>query len=37
MKKMFKKFVELYAKSSTNSCLFIVFHQPQAPKCLIQK
>lgn len=37
MKKVVKKIIELYAKSSTNTCLFIVFHQPKAPKCLIDK
>ncbi|MDD2376895.1 MAG: cyclic lactone autoinducer peptide [Clostridia bacterium] len=37
MKKILKKFVEIYAKSSTNSCLLLIFHQPKAPKCLIQK
>jgi cyclic lactone autoinducer peptide len=37
MKKVVKKLVEMYAKSSTNSCYFWVFHAPKAPKCLIRK
>ena len=37
MKKLLKRMVEKYAKSSTNSCYFVVFHQPKAPKCLIEK
>lgn len=37
MKKLLKKVVEKYAKSSTNSCIIVVFHQPKAPKCLIEK
>ncbi len=37
MKKLLKKVVEAYAKSSTNSCFIAVFHQPKAPKCLIEK
>ncbi|MEG1009300.1 MAG: cyclic lactone autoinducer peptide [Clostridia bacterium] len=37
MKKLIKKMVELYARSSTNSCCFLIIHQPKAPKCLIQK
>lgn len=37
MKALFKKIVEAYAKSSTNSCYFVVFHQPKAPKCMIKK
>jgi cyclic lactone autoinducer peptide len=37
MRKLFIKFVEIYAKSSTNSCFFLVFHQTKVPKCLLQK
>lgn len=37
MKKLLKRLVESYAKSSTNSCTIAVFHQPKAPKCLIEK
>lgn len=37
MKKLVKKFVELYAKSSTNSCLWLYLHQSRAPRCLIKK
>ncbi len=37
MKKMLKKIVEKYAKTSTNSCAMIFFHQPKAPRCLIKK
>lgn len=37
MKKMLKKVVEKYAKSSTNSCAAFFFHQPKAPRCLIKK
>ncbi len=37
MKKLIKKMVEMYAKNSTNSCLILVFHQPKAPRCLIEK
>lgn len=37
MKGMLKKVVELYAKSSTNSCFFFMIHQPKAPRCLIEK
>lgn len=37
MKKLLKKFVEVYAKNSTNSCAFLVFKQPKAPRCLIEK
>lgn len=37
MKALFKKIVEVYAKSSTNSCLFVIFHQPKAPRSMIEK
>lgn len=37
MKKLFKKFVENYAKKSTNSCYYWLIHQPKAPRALIQK
>ncbi len=37
MKKIVKKILEVYAKSSTNSCFWVVFLQPKAPRCLIQK
>ena len=37
MRKMLKKLVEAYAKTSTNSCAWFVFHQPKAPRCLIKK
>ena len=37
MKKLIKKLVEAYAKSSTNSCFWLVFHQAKAPRCLIKK
>lgn len=37
MKTLVKKLVEAYAKSSTNSCIWAVFHQPKAPRCLIKK
>ena len=37
MKKLVKKLVEAYAKSSTNSCFWLVLHQPKAPRCLIKK
>lgn len=37
MKKLIKKMVEKYAKNSTNSCLILLFHQPKAPRCLIEK
>lgn len=37
MKKVIKKMVEMYAKSSTNSCYVWFFHQPKQPKCLIRK
>ena len=37
MKKLLKKVVEKYAKSSTNSCFMLIFHQPKAPRSLIEK
>lgn len=37
MKKLVKKVVEKYARSSTNSCVVLVFHQPRAPRYLIEK
>lgn len=37
MRKFFKKVVEKYAKSSTNSCIILLIHQPKAPRCLIEK
>ncbi|MEG2348828.1 MAG: cyclic lactone autoinducer peptide [Clostridia bacterium] len=37
MKKIVKKLVEMYAKSSTNSCFFVLFHQPKMPRTMIQK
>lgn len=37
MKKLIKKMVEMYAKSSTNSCMWVLIHQPKAPRCLIKK
>ena len=37
MKKLAKKLVEMYAKSSTNSCWMAWFHQPKAPRALIKK
>lgn len=37
MKKLAKKLVEMYAKTSTNSCNWFVFHQPKAPRALIKK
>lgn len=37
MKKFLKKVVEKYAKCSTNSCVFLIIHQPKAPRCLIEK
>lgn len=37
MKKLIKKVVEAYAKNSTNSCVFWLFHQPKAPRSLIEK
>lgn len=37
MKKLLKKVVEKYAKSSTNSCFVFIVHQPKAPRCLIEK
>ena len=37
MKKLLKKVVEMYAKSSSNSCAMFIIHQPKAPRCLIEK
>lgn len=37
MKKLLKKMVEVYAKSSTNSCTFFLIHQPKAPRTMIEK
>ncbi len=38
MKKLVKKVIEMYAKSSTNSCWILgTFHQTSAPRSLIQK
>lgn len=37
MKKLLKRVVEAYAKSSTNSCYVFLFKQAKAPRCLIQK
>ncbi|MDD3303974.1 MAG: cyclic lactone autoinducer peptide [Clostridia bacterium] len=37
MKKILKRMVEKYAKSSTSSCFCLFLHQPKAPKCLIDK
>lgn len=37
MKKLVKKVIEMYARSSTNSCFFFVVHQPKAPRALIEK
>lgn len=37
MKKLLKKVVEMYAKSSTSSCPMLLVHQPKAPRCLIEK
>lgn len=37
MKKILKKVVEKYAKSSTNTCHYWLIHQPKAPRTLIQK
>ena len=37
MKKLLKKVVVKYAKSSTNSCAMLLVHQPKAPRCLIEK
>lgn len=35
--KLLTKIAEAYAKMSTTSCFYLVFHQPKAPKCLIKK
>lgn len=37
MKKILKKMVENYAKGSTNSCWHWLFHQPKAPRTLIER
>jgi len=37
MKKLLKKMVEVYAKSSTNSCFWLFIHQPKAPRTMIEK
>lgn len=37
MKKLVKKVIEMYAKSSTNSCLWLALHQNKAPRSLIEK
>ncbi len=37
MKKLVKKVVEMYAKTSTNSCWICLLHQPKAPRCMIKK
>ncbi len=37
MKKLVKKVVEFYAKTSTNSCWMLVIHQTKAPRCMLQK
>lgn len=37
MNKLVKKFVEMYAKTSTNSCWLGLIHQTKAPRCLIKK
>lgn len=37
MKKLLKKVVEMYAKSSTNTCFWLNLHQLKAPKALIRK
>lgn len=37
MRKMLKKLVEAYAKTSTNACGAWLFHQAKAPRSLIQK
>lgn len=37
MKKIAKKLVEMYAKSSTNSCFMFIVHQPKMPRCMIEK
>ncbi|MEG0073373.1 MAG: cyclic lactone autoinducer peptide [Clostridia bacterium] len=35
--KALTKVVESYARKSTESCIFLILHQPKAPKCLIKK
>lgn len=37
MKKLAKKLVEMYAKTSTNSCFFLIAHQPKMPRNMIEK
>lgn len=37
MKNLMKKIVEMYAKNSTNSCTYLIFHQVKAPTNLIEK
>lgn len=37
MKKLIKKMVEAYAKNSTNASWYWLFHQPKAPRSLIEK
>lgn len=37
MKKLLKKVVAMYAKSSTNTCFWLNLHQAKAPRSLIQK
>ena len=37
MKNLIKKIVGMYAKSSTNTCFWLLIHQPKAPKSLIEK
>lgn len=37
MKKLVKKIVEAYAKSSTNSSWYWWLHQTKAPRSLIEK
>ncbi len=36
MKKLIKKVVEMYAKTSTNSCWMTFLHQTKAPRCIIK-
>ena len=37
MKKLLAKVVEMYAKTTANSCFTWFLHQPKAPRCLIKK
>lgn len=37
MKKLVKKVVEFYAKTSTNACWLGLIHQTKAPRLLIRK